>query len=116
MKPNTPHSDRPGRLQRVLAGWLAALVFALSLLAFAPSLHARLHDHAHDHDATAVSHDDAGCAVTLFQQGVTTPLSLPSLGKPAPATRLLVLRAPDAVPLSAAPQRLRPVRGPPRVG
>ena len=116
-----------GRLQSVLAWWLAGMVFALGLLSVSPSAHAHLHiqahdgehaahSHAHEHPASAVPHDDAGCAVTLFQYGVTTPLDLPRLEAPRAALIATLAPAPDSTPHPAPQHRLQPARGPPCIG
>jgi hypothetical protein len=123
MFPASSTSDAPGRLQSVLVWWLATMVFALGLLSVSPSAHAHLHAgdhsghaHADEHPAHAVPHDDAGCAVTLFQQGVTAPLDLPRLGSPRAALIATLAPAPAANPLSSPQHRLRPARGPPCIG
>ncbi len=114
-----------GRLQSVLTWWLAGMVFALGLLSASPAAHAHLHAHAHDgdhaahsheHPASAVPHDDSGCAVTLFQQGVTTPLEFPVIASPSTALIATLAPAPDSSPLPAPQHRLQPARGPPCIG
>ena len=129
MSPAPPASTTPGRLHSVLVWWLAGMVFALGLLSVSPAAHAHLHghdhnddhahhshDHAHDHPAPAAPHDDSGCAVTLFQQGVTTPLDLPFLQSPRAALIATLAPAPDSSPLPAPHHRLQPARGPPCLG
>jgi hypothetical protein len=130
MSPVRSTSTNPGRLQSVLVWWLAGMVFALGLLSVSPAAHAHLHahahdgdhashshaDHAHEHPAPAVSHDDSGCAVTLFQQGVTTPLDLPRLESPRTALIATLASTPADSPLPAPHHRLQPARGPPCIG
>jgi len=114
-----------------LAGLLALLVFTLGLLAVSPEAHALLHSgahsgaalsltHAHPADASAhdphATHDDLGCAVTLFSHGVTTPLALPHLDAPRITLLATLAGAPDTFHPSAPPHRLQPARGPPRLG
>lgn len=108
-------STAPGRPQRVLVWLLAGLVLALGLLTVSPAAHARLHEANPLRDHTALpSPDDTGCAVTLFQHGVTTPLDLPHVETPSPGWALISLTpAPDRLTLSAPRQLLRPARGPP---
>lgn len=99
------------RTRDAFAWLLAGLVLALSLLTAAPALHERLHSHDH-----AVAHDDSGCAVTLFGQGVTAPLALPQLE--APADRWIVATPPAHkiwLPVSAHDLH-PPGRGPPCIG
>jgi hypothetical protein len=124
------NSTAPGRLQSVLVWWLAGMVFALGLLTVSPAAHAHLHayehdgDHAspahaghtHEHPAPAVPYDDSGCAVTLFQQGVTTPLDLPRLESPRAALIATLAPAPADSPVPAPSHRLQPARGPPCIG
>lgn len=102
------------RLQGALAWLLAGLVLALSLLAAAPSLHERLHPR--DPAKAAAAHDDAGCAVTLFGHGVTTPPDLPRVAAPAAAWHAGTPRVGEDLRLSAAPHLHPPGRGPPRLG
>jgi hypothetical protein len=110
----------PSRLKGVLVWMLAGLVLALGLLSVSPKAHAHLHGHdsdaQHTHAPLAAGHDDDGCAITLFQHGVTTPLDLPSIATPrtpciATLTPALVTDAP-----SAPRHLLRPARGPPCIG
>ena len=107
------------RRQGVLVWLLAGLVLALGLLSVAPKAHAHLHGHDSDEQhshAPLANHDDAGCAITLFQHGVTTPLDLPRLDTPeslwiSTLTPALVTKAP-----SALHHRLPPACGPPCIG
>lgn len=99
------------RTRDAFAWVLAGLVLALSLLTAAPAVHEHLH--ADDH---AVAHDDSGCAVTLFGQGVTTPLALPEVE--APAGRWIVTIPPvhETLPPVSVHGLHPPGRGPPRIG
>jgi hypothetical protein len=101
------------------------MVFALGLLTVSPAAHAHLHAHPHvgehcahanEHPAPAIPHDDTGCAVTLFQQGVTPPLDLPRVETPRTALIATLAPAPAASALPAAPHRFQPARGPPCIG
>lgn len=95
------------------AGLLATVVFALGLLAAAPSAHDWLHA-THTHHA--VAHDDAACAVTLFSQGATAPCELPRISAP-PAVFAAPLHPAPARPLLAAQTHLTPPGcGPPCIG
>lgn len=125
MPPARVKSTSPGRLQSALVWCLAGMVFALGLLTVSPAAHAHLHAHFHagehcsdanEHPAPAGPHDDAGCAVTLFQQGVTPPLDLPRVETPRTALIATLAPAPAAFDLPAAPSRLQPARGPPCIG
>ncbi len=122
MPPLRPQPLALSRITCVLAWFLAGLVVMLSLLTVSPSLHAHLHHEAgaHDHDNnhdTAAAHDDLGCAVTLYQQGLTAPLALPQLETPHCTLGIATLPpARDTLALSAPPHRLRPARGPPDLG
>lgn len=117
-----PSSSRPhaSRLPGALAFVLAGVVFALGLLSASPATHARLHAHdahqdAHGHDH-AIAHDDAGCAVSLFSQGVVTPLEFPCVEAP-PAACVATLEPSRAARHLVSPGHLRPPgRGPPRLG
>ena len=110
------------RPQSTLAWLLAALIFALGLLAASPATHAHLHaspdseQGTHDH---AVPHatDDSGCAVVLFAQGVSLPLDLPGVSAP----RALVLTefalvSRDELLLTPPRHLHQPGRGPPCIG
>jgi hypothetical protein len=94
------------------------MVFALGLLAVSPQTHAHLHDHNGEdhHHGPSVVHDDYGCAVTLFQQGVTTPLELPTLDTPRVTYIATLPLAPKTSVLSAPRHLLQPARGPPGRG
>jgi hypothetical protein len=118
MSPRHRYPSTVSRLQGALAWMLAGLVFALGLLTVSPTLHAHLHGETSDHHrhATAHPHDDSGCAVTLFQQGVTPPLDLPRLDIPRETWIATLPPAPDT-PIPAAPSYLlQPARGPPCIG
>jgi hypothetical protein len=87
---------------------LAVMVLGLATLATSPIAHAWLHADAHDRNHV--------CAVTLFAQGTTVPLtgvSVPSIvwrpvDMAAPRGEVCVLPAPGYL--------LPPGRGPPRLG
>lgn len=112
-----PHSRTVSRSQRVLACALAVLAFALGLLAVSPSAHAHLHSHGDDHhDGVPRVHDDSGCAVTLFQQGVTTPLDSPRVVTPRDFHIASVSPARDSLAPAAPRHLLQPARGPPCIG
>lgn len=110
----TRRATAPRRLLGAFAWLLAGIVLALGFLGASPRAHALLHDHADDaHHAAA--HDDAGCAVTLFQHGVTTPIAMPQVEAPASVWIDTLAPAPVAAPRSAPDLRLMPSRGPPRL-
>lgn len=77
------YATRPTLFRRGGAFGLAALVFLLGLLAKLPVAHAWLHtapepgrarcEHASAGELDAAPHDDIGCAITLFAQGLPTP-------------------------------------------
>jgi hypothetical protein len=110
-----PHRHLPTtssfRPRGMLVWLLAGLVFALGLLNAAPSLHERLH--AHDH---ATAHNDAGCAVTLFAHGVTTPLDLPRITAPRTACIATLAPASGRLDLTSADHLHPPGQAPPRLG
>ncbi|MFA6960577.1 MAG: hypothetical protein WC205_07505 [Opitutaceae bacterium] len=112
---SSSRSSQPAisRPQGVLVWLLVGLVLTLALLTSSPSLHARLH---HQDHATPAAHDDSGCAITLFQHGVTTPLDLPRVE--IPADHWIATQATDSgtLPLSSPPHLLQPARGPPGIG
>lgn len=94
--------------------WLLTVtVFVLGLLGAAPSAHAWLHSDDADH---AVAHDDAGCAVTLFAHGATTPLELPRVVAPRPVFITSLAAEPFILLLSAAHHLTPPACGPPCTG
>ena len=117
MRHASRHHAPASRLQGALATLLAVWVFALGLLTVAPEAHALLHgesaSHA-DHNDSA-THDDSGCAVSLFQQGVTTPLDLPRIGAPCECEEASVLGMIDRV-LAQSPRCRPPACGPPQIG
>lgn len=97
---------------------LAGVVLALGLLTVSPTLHAHLHGEptAHNEHAAPHPHDDSGCAVTLFQHGVTTPLDLPRLDIPRETWIATLPPAPDALTPASPRHLLQPARGPPCIG
>jgi hypothetical protein len=87
---------------------LAVMVLGLVMLAASPIAHAWLHPDAHDSD-----HD---CAVTLYAQGTTVPLTVVSV--PSIVWRQVDVVAPRRPTcVRPAPSYLLPPgRGPPRLG
>lgn len=100
--------------QGALAWVFVGLVVTLNFLAVSPEAHAYFHQETGDsckhHDAAK---SDEGCAVTLFQNGVTPPLALPQIE--APRFTWIVTRPAVLVTFcySRASQALPPARGPP---
>lgn len=91
--------------RRVLAGAAVAVVFALTVFAASPALHAWLH-----HDATPQADD---CAVVLFASGVTLAVGAAVVLAPRVAWREFVPVAVAGLHL-VAPRHLRPPEcGPP---
>ncbi len=104
-------------LRSGVAALLAGLVFALGLLAWMPEVHARLHHPAAD-QACSSAHKDAsdthsapegehGCVVTLFAQGLPTPVAAPVALPPRVLAETTLPTAPESAP-AAAPDRLHP--------
>jgi len=97
-----------GRFIQAVALLLAVMVLGLVMLAASPVAHAWLHPNAHDSD-----HD---CAVTLYAQGTTVPLTLVSV--PSIVWRqvnVAALRGETCI-RTAPSYRLPPGCGPPRLG
>ncbi|HSI08437.1 MAG: hypothetical protein ACAH89_04720 [Rariglobus sp.] len=92
---------------------LAVIVFVLGLLGAAPSVHDWLH---RDDAGHAIAHDDAGCAVTLFAHGATTPLELPRVIAPRSVFITSLATEPFILLLSAAHHLTPPACGPPCIG
>jgi hypothetical protein len=97
-----------GRLGRAVGLLLAVMVLGLAILTTSPIAHAWLHPDAHDRDHV--------CAVTLFAQGTTVPLTVISVPS-------IVWRQVDVAALRSetcvrpAPSYLLPPGcGPPRLG
>ena len=112
-------SSTPSRPRGVLVWLLAGLVFALGLLSVSPNAHAHLHGHdsdEHHSHAPLAAHDDAGCAITLFQNGITTPLDLPRLDTPEPLWISTLPLAGDTRLIPTSHHRLPPACGPPCIG
>ncbi len=108
------HQQPIGQTKGALVWMLAGLVLALTLLTASPVLHAWLH--SHDHSPAAVAHNDSGCAITLYQQGVTTPLEFPQVTPPQ-VTWVKSFAVPAETRVHTGPDhRLQPVRGPPCLG
>jgi hypothetical protein len=103
----------PASARVALAGLLAITVVVLGLLEFAPAAHHWLHGHDASH---AVAHDDAGCAVTLFAHGTTTPLELPHVIAPRPVFIATFAAEPLSLLLTATHHLTPPGRGPPALG
>jgi hypothetical protein len=133
------HFSRPivNRLRRFTAAWCAGLVVLLSILSVSPELHAWLHERPAAEFASANGaacrhagcvgertgsaipadtglHDDAGCAITLFAQGVPLLLSAPVL--PAAERRVVavVFRVRDAILIPTERWRCPPAHAPPQ--
>lgn len=98
---------RPSLLHRLFAVAALLLVIALTVLVASPDLHSRLHAGDSDH----ATHE-AGCAVTLFSQGVEPLLALALLL--APLVRVIVAPPSAHELFLVRPRFLRlPERGPP---
>lgn len=100
---------RPGLIRRLLAASTGALVLFLTVLAASPDLHARLH-------GDAGGHDDSGCVVALFGQGVSLAAGADALVV-VPVEWQIAAPLPTEEILLAATRYLRqPERGPPALG
>ena len=97
-----------GRLGRAVALALAVIVLGLAILTTSPIAHAWLHADAHDSNHV--------CAVTLYVQGTTVPLTVVSV--PLIVWRQVDIAAPGGeTSVRAAPShRLPPGCGPPWLG
>ena len=98
----------PVRL-RVVAVCAAALVLALSALTRAAALHASIHERDH----LAVPHGEAGCAITLFAQGVTLPAGTDAIVTPERTWRMTAQRPAGELSLPSPRYLHQPERGPP---
>ena len=108
MSCRNPTPEAPlGVLKRTLAAALAGMVLLLTVLAVSPAAHERLH--AHTGDA------DHACAVTLFAQGITSPIAYVAVPQPLERAELAVRPLPTAVWLVSPRYLLKPLRGPPFV-
>jgi len=106
MKPRPePRLQVPGVLQRTLAGLLSATILLLAALAVSPSAHERIHAHAGEADHS--------CAITLFAQGVTSPLCQVELPAPLELSAATVRLGGPELRLIAPRYFLKPLRGPP---
>jgi len=97
-----------GRLGRAVALLLAVIVLGLATLATSPVVHEWLHPDSHDRDHV--------CAVTLYAQGTTVPLT--AIGVPLIAWRQVDMAAfrGETYVHSAPGYLLPPGCGPPRLG
>ena len=97
-----------GRFIQAVALLLVMMILVLVTLAASPVAHAWLHPNAHDSD-----HD---CAVTLYAQGTTVPLTVVSV--PLIVWRQVDIAAPGGeTSVRTAPSYLLPPGcGPPRLG
>lgn len=110
-------SEHP--LIRATALVAALCVFALTVFAASPTLHAGLH--AHDHGQAAGDHahgvpvdsPEHTCAVTLFAHGATALLVFCLLTLARPPLAGLLLRARDELVLAQPRYRLVPSHAPP---
>ena len=104
---DTYHPCLPGWLRRFTAGVSLALVFAVTVFAASPELHAKLHGGSLDHE----DH----CPVAVFAAGVTVPLGV-AVAVPT-AVEFRVPRALSAEDVFVSrPRYLRlPERGPPEL-
>jgi hypothetical protein len=103
------NAHRPvGRFIQAVALLLVVMVLVLATLATSPVAHAWLHADAHD------SHHV--CAVTLYAQGTTVPLTVVSV--PSIAWRQVAVTAPagETSARTAPSYLLPPGCGPPRLG
>ena len=102
--PNRP----PSRFMRAVALLLAVMVLVLTTLATSPVAHAWLHPDSHDSNHV--------CAVTLYAQGTTVPLT--AISVPLMVWRQVEAAAPcGTTSVSAvASYRLPPGCGPPALG
>lgn len=92
---------------------MAALLLALGLLGATPHLHAALHHHDEGDHGHASVHDDTGCAVMLYAQGLT-PAAPAKVPAPPVATARPVRHPAPAAPQIAAIPHLHPSgRAPP---
>lgn len=123
-----PLPANPSPLRRGVAVLLAGLVLALGMLAWMPDLHARLHAAAAHSDCAGTSAppagdahpaapaDDSACVVTLFAQGLTTPVA-PPLPLPPRTLADITTAALLEIALPPAPHRLHPpALAPPALG
>jgi hypothetical protein len=92
--------------RRLLAGGLAALVFALTIFAASPVAH----DLLHKQDAPRA---DDRCAVVLFAGGVALPLGPIELVQPAAAWRAPSASIVEEIFVSSPRYLRQPERGPP---
>ncbi len=99
-------ADRPGSIRRLFSAGASALVLLLTVLAASPELHAWIH-------GDNSGHDDSGCVISLFSQGVSLAAGgdalvvapVEWLAAPAPVVTEIFLTAPRYM--------RQPERGPP---
>jgi hypothetical protein len=90
----------------MLAAVCAALIFVLGLFAASPVLHGQLH-----HDTTSSTKDD--CAIVLFANGISVPLTVIALPPPSPEWCEQIQFSLTEVCLDSPRYLLQPERGPP---
>lgn len=116
-------------LHRVTAAVSVAMVCVLGLLTVSPEAHAWLHrhvetatcahGHAHDHShgteagTLPESHDDEGCVVQLFAQGVDVGVAALILDTRWQEIATEAILTPEELSLSPPRYLRRPERGPP---
>lgn len=83
----------------------ALTIWLLGVFSASAHLHESLHAEA--------DHQDHACAITLFSQGLDSPLACVALVLAPAEFPAGVVLAPSAAPVSEMPGRLPPGRGPP---
>jgi hypothetical protein len=96
-------------LRRLVAGSMAVLVFALTLLAVSPVAHDLLH-------AQDSPNADDRCAVVLFAGGVDQPLGPIEVPLPPLAWAITAPESAEQIFLSSPRYLRQPERGPPALG
>ena len=94
-----------GVLQRTLAGVLSATILFLTVLAVSPAAHEGFHSNAADANHT--------CAITLFAQGITSPVCHFELPLPLECLDAVAPVAGEELRLVSPRYLLKPLRGPP---
>lgn len=92
-------------LSRTLAAFLSATIFLLTVLVVSPEAHEELHS-----DATEAHHT---CAITLYAQGVTTPVCQVQIPLPLEHPAEVARIAAAELRLPTPRYWLKPLRGPP---